>query len=970
MRLETGKIYSLGFDADLIRLLTDALLEENEQDGFDFSKTAIVFPGKRPQFYLQKALAGRINKAFLPARVFSIEEFIQYLAKKNFYLQKARLGYCPLSLIDACFLIHRVIKSLNLSYLDWQKHLEFEHFFLWGRKMLQFLEDLDKELVTEKQLLNLQDNAQIGLPLPDYINLLLENINKIHKEFHRQLEQDKLATMGFNYYQAAQSIDKLGLDEFERIYFTGFFALCACEKKIIKYLLDQNKASIIWQQDEDNWPILEDLQGYFGIKPEVIKAKKASRVKIQIYEGFDTHSQMEAARQALGKIKDLQNACVVLPQAGALMPLLYQALPADLTDYNISLGYPLIRTPIYALVDTIMQAQEKRRKNLSFYTKDYLKVMMHPYVKNLCQDSICADATRILVHKIEETLLGMDKTQGSEKKVFIKLEEIEDNAVIFQQVSGLIRNSGIGQVSAQALREHIRLIHKTCLCAFDNCESFLDFARTCQELIYFILEKSRISSDIFGAETVNRFLAVLDELAHSLFKDELIGRQTNFFQLLKSVIFLEKIPFRGTPVGGLQILGLLETRNLKFDNLVILDLNEGVLPGVGRSNSLVPEGIFPMLGIAHYHKKEQIIRYHFRRLLSCAKQAALIYGATSKGKESRSRFIEEVIWQQEKKDGKIYDQKQIKRIEFKVASTKEDFCLNKLPQTVKLLRQSVFSPTSLDTYLNCPAKFYFRYCLGLREKEDLTDQMQASDIGNLLHSLLKEFYSSFLNKEVKLDEASRKHLFELKEKKLKEFFSQATGERFLLSKIIDHKLNIFFDQQARAGEKVRILYLEQALPIESKSITIDTEYGPAYLRGQLDRVDERISAGKRRIVILDYKTGKYSLPQKNIDCNCLDRRQDIKKAIGSFQLPLYIYLFSQFRKNTQLSDLQASFYSLREMKERFLFDGKNGSDLLQIYIGAARKLLSQILSADFDFQRDDSNEDYCKFCAFAGLCKR
>jgi len=365
-----GKIYSVGFDVDIIDFLTDSLLKENASDIANLSSVAIVFPGRRPQFYLRKTLANRIKKAFFPPQIFSIEEFIQYLVKKIVQLNQGQGSYQPIGLIDACFLIDKIIQNLKLTYLDWQKQLEFEHFFLWARKIYQFLEELDKELVSERQLLDLQENAQIGLPLPDYINHLLENINQIHKEFHKALVSMRFTTSGFNYYKAAQSIDKICLDEFQKIYFVGFFGLNACEKRIIKHLLDKDLAILLWQRDEDRWSIFEELEEFFAIRPERIELSNSCAVRnnisngagpqIQIYEGFDIHSQMEGVKQVLLNIKDLEDTCVVLPQAGALMPLLYQAIPSNLTDYNISLGYPLRRTPIYALIDMIMQAQERK----------------------------------------------------------------------------------------------------------------------------------------------------------------------------------------------------------------------------------------------------------------------------------------------------------------------------------------------------------------------------------------------------------------------------------------------------------------------------------------------------------------------------------------------------------------------------------------------------------------------------------
>ncbi len=971
MEFKTGKIYSIGFTENLIDVLANYLLTKTSIGELDLSKTALIFPGRRPQFYLRKALAQRFKKSFFPPSAFSIEEFMQFLVEKKLSFIKRPVSFRPGSLIDTCYLIHRIIQDLDLSCLDWQKHLEFEHFFLWARKILQFLEEMDKELVSENQLLNLQDNAQIGLPIPEYANRLLENINQIHARFHEALLKQGITTSGFNYYQAAQSIEDIRLDEFEEIIFCGFFALNACEKKIVKHLLDQKKAILIWQKDEDSWSIFTELEEFFRITPEPISSKPITKppVNIQIYEGFDTHSQTEAAKRVLSGIPDLENTCVVLTEEGSLMPLLFQALPEEITDYNISLGYPLKRTPIYALINMIIQAQVRRRKDGSFYTKDYLKVLMHPYVKNAADANLISDATRILIHKVEEALLGINNRTESQRRVFVQLKDTEDEDTIFQVAASAVQASGSQTIQPRALRDQLRLLHEHFFTAFDSCVKFSDFVQATQKIIYFILEKSHVARDIFSPQAFNRFLVILEELERSLFKHEIISKKTTFFELLKTALFFEKIPFAGTPVGGLQILGLLETRNLNFKNLIILDVNEGLLPKTGRGESLVPEGIFPVLGLPHYHKKEQIMRYHFRRLVYAAENAHLVYASSSRGKESRSRFIEEIIWQKEQEAKKLHDPEKIEHIEFKVSSKKEPFRVKKTTEALEFLQKNHFSPTSLDTYLNCPAQFYFRYCLGLKEKEDLSEEVQASDIGNFLHSLLRDFYSLFLNKTVKLDSAAHKCLLDLKQQKMKEFFPRATGERFLLEKIIDYKLKLFFKHESARRDKIKILYLEKSLPVEAQAIKIKTKQGDAYLKGKLDRVDERIINGKKRIVILDYKTGGYKLPRKNFGDEPWQTRGQIKKAIGSCQLPLYIYMFSKFAKLSP-SKITASFYSLRSVTEEFLFTATDSEDSFGLTLAAIRDIISEILSSDIDFVRDDSDERYCQWCGFGALCKR
>ena len=963
------KIYSLDFGLDLIDWLADAILKEQSVGRTDFSSLAVVFPGKRPQFFLRKALAERIKGPFLPPRIYSIEEFIQYLAQKSARQSQNDQSALPIGMLDAAYLIYKAIGDLKLTYLAWQKELGFAQILLWARKIFQFLDELDKELVSAKQLLNLQANATIGLPVPDYLNHLLENINQIRTQFHALLKQYNLTTTGINYSRVAAAIDELRLEEFKRIYLAGFFALTASEKKIFKSLLEQGAATLLWQRDQDQWPIFEELEKFFAIKPQRIELKQRKSQKIRLYEGFDTHSQMQGVRDVLSAIRGSEDTCIVLPQAGALMPLLYQGLPASPDNYNISLGYPLKYTPLYALIDMIIRVHDRRRQDGSFYTRDYLNLIMHPYLKNISTPESPAEATRILIHKIEEVLLGIDKSAVNPIRAFIKLEQIEEDAYIFNAASGIIHNAGLTPVEAGVLRGLLRLIHQKFLFGFEDCLKLCDYVSAAQEMLNFILEKSKVQGDIFSGEAFERILGMLEEMGQVLFKDEPFKEKTAFFELFKSSLSYENIPFSGTPLKGLQILGLLETRCLKFNNLLVLDLNEGVLPKIDKGESLIPEGIFPVLGLNHYHKKEEIMRYHFRRLLSAAANAFLFYAVSSRNKEARSRFIEEIIWQEEKKNRCLFSPDKIKRIHFPLIPQRQEFSLKKSLAALEILNRQIYSASSLDMYLNCPARFYFHYCLGLREKEEIPQEQQAQDVGNLMHALLKDFYALFLNKTVTLDKESRDYLFELKEKKMQEFFAQESGERYLLSRIIDHKLKLFLNHEAKRKEEVKILYLEQEFPLGASEIKLQTALRQVSLKGKIDRIDERRFSGRRQLVILDYKTGGWGMPKKSIICQPPSGRQQIKKAIGSFQLPLYIYLFSQFRK-VPAEQLQAGFYSLRDIEEQFLFGAGDSAGMLEACFKACAQILSEILCPDFEFVRDDSNSRYCSHCPFAALCKK
>ena len=1006
------KITLLDFKDDLIEFLTNELCAESKN--FDFSSDALIFPGRRPAFYLRKALSQRLGRSYFPPKIFSIEEFISYL------FQKINPQARPISLVEANFILYKIIKDLSLSQLNWQKELQLSAFFLWGKKIFEFLEELDKELISDKALLNVAANAQIGLEVPDYVNRLLENILQIRTQFHQELQRLKFTSCGFSYYQAAESIEHLLLDEFKEIIFCGFFALVEAEKKVFKYLVTEKNAKIIFQGNPEDFSILSDELNFFGKGKSFWKGKFRTRLpNIRLYECLNTESEVNCAKEILLDLKEKSKTALVLSEESALIPLMYQALSELNSPFNISLGYPLRRTPIWALIEAIFCAQERKKDEL-FYSIDYLRVMLHPYIKNIADKDLDGAVNRILIHRLEEVLL-------KRKQAFLNPSQLEEDLDFLNQVCLSAKRLTNTAVSVRALRQRLQLIHHLFFFTpfeipatefggasrqkasrplsglfrtgfrFSKRGSLKDFVNLVEEMLLFILEKSTVSSYMFSGDTFQRFFQILKELASVVFVDNIEMESISFFELLRFYVYFSNIPFSGIPLKGLQVVGVLETRNLRFKNVIILDAQEGIFPKSSTTDSLVPEGILPCLGLPHYQKKEEIFRYHFFRLVNSANNAFILYRKPAENIGSRSRFVEEIIWMKEKEEKQLWDEKtKIKHPRFNINVRKRGFNIEKSKKITEVLKNFVFSPTAIDTYLRCPVRFYFRCILNLKEKERISDEPEAKDLGNFFHKFLADFFSRFQGRILALGDAEYEDFNQLKDKTFAQSFGKSK-QNFLLKAVVDMRLAQFFCQQKNIKEKIRILGTETNLPFNKGKISFSLDKSRVFLKGKLDRIDERGSGKDKYITIVDYKTGGFSLPKKKLMELVSPSRQDLKETVGSFQLPLYIYLYekaaSPVRSNYTISQkgrdappnsvagtsngarknrlpVFACFYSLKDNKEEFLFN-RNGSRQIQHQIlKHLKSLLKEILSPGVAFVRDDTDSQYCDFCPYSTLCKR
>jgi len=936
------RVISYSFTEDFIQNVADYIQSSFLSQNKDISKLAIVFGGKRPSLFLKRELSKRIGKSFFPPCFFSIDEFIEYVLRK-------KESFVKISDLDACFIIYNLAKTMFPEVLQARK--SFSEFLPWAREILAFIEQLDLEDIQPEALKNITYNARIGYDVPQSINLLLQNIISLRDAYHTVLKEKKTYSRGLLYLLAKRYVKQVNFEEFDKILFCNFFYLHRTEEEIIKDIYERDKAILLFQGNEEEWSVLKNIAKNFSCSIVPLKEAKPA-YKLSLYSAFDTHSEVCLVREILKKIENLERTVIVLPDPDNIVPLLSEITPF-VKEFNVSMGYPLKRSSLSALFTLLFKSQTTRRGN-EYYTKDYLRVLRHPFIKNLKilpEPSI----TRVLVHKIEEILLGMVETPlgGS---LFVNLKEIENLKELYILTEDTLRSMGV-EVKQGEIIDILKELHTLLFYTWENLNNFYEFSLALEKFVDILVEKSFLASYPLNLRIAEKILSIKEELKNAVFSKETFSRE-DMFKIFENKLESEVISFAGSPLKGLQILGLLETRSLNFDHVIIMDTNESVLPKLRLYEPLIPREVMLNLGLNRLEKEEEIQRYQFMRLISSAKNVYLVY-EESKDKE-KSRFIEELIWEREKESNTLNVVPVTQaHFEIKVLPHKKE--IRKNPEVIKFLENFVYSASSINTYIHCPLRFYYQYVLGLKEKEDLQEDPEGAEIGQFIHKLLEETFGRFIGRKPNINKNFKDFFFNTLERNFEETFQKRMkSDSFLLKEIIKARLGRFLQKEEKR-EIEKIICLEREFYREIMFSEVCCKF-----MAKIDRID-RVNDGS--ILIIDYKTGGREFLPKGIDK--LEKmefsRESIKNIIQSFQLPLYLYFMEEYYQGEKVI---ASLYNLRTLEiDSFPKDALHKEEVMDVCMKALRFVVNEIMDPGVTFTPDEEDARYCRYCPFFYLCR-
>ncbi len=934
---------------DFISKLASFIEENYSKKGRDLGRLAVVFGGKRPHLFLQKELSRRIKNCFFAPRFFSIDEFVGYILEK-------KGEYRRISDLDARFTIYSLAQRYAPQVLKGRE--TFSSFLDWAKEISGFIEQLDLEDVKIKSLKDIQLNASIGYDVPEAINKLLSHIVTLRDAFHKVLLKEKACSRGLSYILAQESINEVSFDEFDSILFCNFFYLHKTEEAIMKALYEKGKASLFFQGDEREWSVLEKISKSFNspIRP---KNDRAPAYEVSIDCGFDLHSEVCLIRERLKTIDKPEDTVIVVPDPGALIPLLSEIAPL-VNDFNVSMGYPVTRSSLYSLFEDLFKAQETK-KGASYYTKDYLRLLSHPIIKNL---SFLGESsmTRVLVHKIEEVMTGIEETSlgGS---LFIELKDLEEEEALFEAAYDICKRMDIKAATAD-LKAAVKELHRILFTSWEDIGNFYEFGLIMEEFLSLLLNKSSLDKYPLNLKIIDRIFSIIDEFRNSSFNKEAFLKE-EMFKIFRSKLENEMVSFTGSPLKGLQILGLLETRSLTFENVIVMDVNEAVLPKLKIYEPLIPREVMMGLGLNRLEKEEEIQRYQFMRLISSARKVFLFYQETED--KEKSRLIEELVWNKQKAIGEL-DVLPVRRAGFQMKVSPREIEAAKKPQTIAFLKEYRYSASSINTYLHCPLRFYYQYVLGLEEREDSLEEPESREMGTFIHSVLEEAFLKFVGKKPSIDDPFKEYFFDTLDKKFDvEFRRKMKSDAFLVMEVLKFRLGKFLDNEKKRDVR-ELVCVEKVFQDK-----IPLECGSFMFKSKIDRIDRLQDSS---LLIIDYKTGAADImPRAKQSLEGFDMsRQSIKERVKSFQLPLYYYFV---RQNQNKAVINAALYNLRNPRDpsglKKLFDDDEPIEQREEAIGAYMKalsaIISEILDPDTGFQADRQDAYYCENCPFFYLCR-
>ncbi|HUU06036.1 MAG TPA: PD-(D/E)XK nuclease family protein [Patescibacteria group bacterium] len=987
----------IGLQEDLIERACARILENRESN--DLSSTAVVFPSKRFGFFVRRELAAGMDGNFFPPALFPIEAFFETLFKLNFP------GHKILDELEAAHAVHESARVVFKDGMYGSRKLDdFASFLPWAQKILGALE----EILTEGGRTEGIDFAKYEefTRLGDYHRSYKEFILKIPvllADLQRRLDGCRQATRGMACRRVADLAEEnnLKIPSAQHWIFSGFNAMNACEKKLFSFFHDKHGAQFILRTDPMG---LNNALSPFHLQAETIRglgmippagpsgsnqwddlAEKViihpcDGVESEIYHAFKILEQTCRGRDEAA----LKKVAVLLPSAPTLIPFVQGAVSRFDQDakglpFNITLGYPLERTPMMQLVDSLLTVLENTEVG-TIEASDYLQLIRHPYVK-ISGGGGDLEPLKRGIHLLENIIDGGNLIRFSIGELEAKL-----SGELQRHTQGIAPELA-AEITAQVFGLHQRFIPQ----GITGMQLLLAFLKRALESVG--SEKNR-GCHLFLNEYAATALQALEELgdfAHSHDKVFLTADIRGMTTMVRSHFRGRTIRFEGSPLQGVQVMGPLEFRGLSFDEVIVLDALEGVLPGTAKYDPILPADIRAIFGIRDHGDWEKIYAFNFFAMLGAAKRVHVLYPRKSEdGKEcERSRFIERIVYAAAKKNKK------------EPAAIPLFLPFDILPRELRTVEKNktvrerlgaiTLSPSSIETYVKCPLQFYFSKVLGLREREEVAAETEGSLIGTIAHTALEVLYDKYPEARA-MTGAGEKALEADLEKFLynafrKLNFNPERGLEHIRSWTLLEQLRLFTREDGKRI-KQNVIQVEKREKTLSMDLKVPGLGHRVSIRGRLDRLEREGNL----LRVVDYKTGSPFPPKVRVNealnLKDLSRRNErgyfdalsaFRKKYPGMQLQVYLMLLAR-EQGKGWDELDAAYVFLREKSGRmvqgiFMTSGRNSRPFIpeekrramEAFVNDLGEVLNDLYSREY-FLANPGNERYCSYCPFRLPC--
>jgi hypothetical protein len=858
--------------AFLSEIVEDILHEETQ-----LSKTVWIFPSKRAGVFAKDYLKKQISKTAFAPEFYSIESFVTKIADIQAAPSETAL----------CFLYECYLES------DIPDKDSFSAFLPWGTTLLQDYNEIDRYGVNAKKLYghiqNLQEVSHWALAadqtemVKNYLKFW-EQLPGLYERFTNKMLQKGQGHQGLIYKTATQNLESyLEIHTEKRFFFIGFNALNTSESSIIQTILKKNRGQAFWDVDQyfldhhfheagyfirkhkKEWPYFEKnpvlgVSNYFTEKKE-----------IQIFGAPKSVSQAHLIGHLLEGFSEsaLKNTAVVLGDENLLNPVLHTLPPR--IKANITMGYPLSSAALTSLVNALFELQTSGEIN-GWYISQVKAILQH----------------RCLIELLDQ------KQRGGSALLLKKCHELNST---FTSLSFM-------KAQLPKAANTLQLVFK------DHKDSPKDFLQSLLSLLEELekigalkKDKNLLSETLYFKEITT---ALQLQLKNFSFIDNLKGLR----KLYQERLGKERLSFSGEALSGLQIMGMLESRNLDFETVIISHVNEGILPGGKSNNSFIPLSLKKEFGLPTFKEKDAVYAYHFYRLLQRAKKVYLLYNTATDVLEGGepSRFIHQLSTQNI--PGVVvketFAMPLLDHIQPKMVTIKKD------PSIIKILEKKAaigFSPSAINTYIRNPIDFYKRYVLGIKDPDILEEIIAYNTFGTIVHDSLEALYKDYVG--VPLQAVHFKAIKAQLTPTLKSNFERlhsplegARGKNIIAHRVILKYLEdyVAYDQQCAEKESIVIegLEIKYSMPLYVSGIDV-----PVLFSGTIDRIDKR----SNQIHIIDFKTGLVQPGELKLK-NWEDLTTEPKNS-KTLQLLAYASLYQE---NHPGRTVKAGIYSFKNTK--------------------------------------------------------
>ncbi len=688
------------------------------------------------------------------------------------------------------------------------------------------------------------------------------------------------------YRQASEKVENFAHLNAHRFVFIGFNALNSAEQLIFQQML-KYKAQVFWDIDQVHFSDPDHdvslfIRNYASSWPyyksnefKSVSGHYKTEKEIEIIGIPKSIGQAKYAGEILSSLTptQLNSTALVLGDESLLLPML-NAMPNNIDALNITMGYPLKYSPFSALFEKLFEILKSENEN--YYYKDVISVLSNSIIQKVTKHE--ADAA--IVNIKANNLLYLSKAQ-----ILNFFEE--------------------------------RLAVNMSYCFPANKNSAKEILEDFSSLIQWFKEEIKNDEDKINLEFLYHYHLVIDQLLDLVIKYPHIKSVTSLHHFFKELSSAQTLDFQGKPFQGLQLMGMLESRVLDFETVILTSVDEGTLPAGKSNNSFIPFELKKTYNLPTYKEKDAVYTYHFYHLLQRAKKVYLLHNTdtdSNMGGE-KSRFLIQLEIENEP----LHNIKHSVVIPEVPAVVNELKVIHKTPEILEKIEQLAlrgFSPSALTTYIRNPLDFYRQYVLGIRDKEEVEETVAYNTLGTVVHDTLEEFYKEIIGVEINKEhlEAFIKRTPEEVTKQFHKTYSKvplSKGKNLLILEVVKRYVTNFLKMEMKeiaSGNSTIIKEIETKL---TSKLDIPELNFPVNIGGKVDRVD--LSNGILRII--DYKTGKVLRNQLEI-ANWEDITTDYDKYAKPFQVLMYALILLE--NQPQAIDAEAGVISFKNLKEGFL----------------------------------------------------